>query len=124
MGKIIEIGKTIRIEDGPPRKKTIATAEVLDNRITAKHYQIGKFDAMGKNIVLGEEMTYLDYYGNHVFYIYGLGEVGIDIDGVIILPGDDSGREAVRTEERGLPAGGEETEKTARASADGLAGGK
>ena len=124
MGKIIEIGKTIRIEDGPPRKKTIATAEVLDDKITAKHYQKGKLDAMGKPIILGQEMTYLDYYGKHVFYIYVLGEVGIDKDGVVILPGDDTGREAVRTEDRWLPAGVEETEKTARAIADGLAGGK
>ncbi len=124
MGKIIEIGDTIRIEDGPPRKKTIATAEVLDDKITAKHYQKGRSDAMGKPIVIGEEMTYLDYYGNHVFYIYVLGKVGIDVNGVVILPGDKSGRKAVRTEERWLPAGVEETEKTARAIADGLAGGK
>ena len=124
MGKIIEIGKTIRIEDGPPRKKTIATAEVLDDKITAKHYQKGKSDAMGKKIVLGEEMTYLDYYGNRVFYIYAFGKVGIDKDGVIILPGDKSGREAVKTEERWLPAGVEETEEMAKAVADGLAGGQ
>ncbi len=124
MGKIIEIGNTIRIEDGPARRKTIATAEVLDNRITAKHYQEGKSDAMGKKIVLGEDMTYLDYYGNRVFYIYGLGEVGIDKDDVIILPGDDSGREAVRTEERWLPVGVEDTQEKAQAVAAGLAGGE
>ncbi|MBW2647701.1 MAG: hypothetical protein JRE23_16300 [Deltaproteobacteria bacterium] len=70
MGKIIEIGDTIRIEDGPPRKKATATAEILDDKVTAKHYQKGRFDAMGKTIVLGEEMTFLDYYGKHVFYVY------------------------------------------------------
>ena len=96
MGKIIEIGDTIRIEDGPPRKKAIATAEVLDDKITAKHYQKGRLDAMGKKIVLGEEMTYLDYYGQHVFYVY-------QFDG-----------------ERYQPAGVAETEKEARTIAEGL----
>lgn len=120
MGKIIEIAKTIRIEDGPPRKTAIATAELLDDKITKHHYQKGKFDAMGKPIVLGKKMTYLDYYGEHVFYVYHLAEVGIDKKGVVILPGDKTEREPVKTEERWLPVGVADTEKEARTIAEGL----
>lgn len=120
MGQIIEIGKTIRIEDGPPRKTAIATAEILDNKITAKHYQKGRIDAMGKPILLGEEMTFLDYYGEHVFYVYSLEDVGIDKNGVVILPGDKTEREPVKTEERWLPVGVGETEKEARTIAEGV----
>ena len=120
MGKIIEIGDTIRIEDGPPRKKAIATAELLDDKITKHHYQKGRFDAMGKPIILGEEMTYLDYYGEHVFYVYALAKVGIDKNGVIILPGDKTKRDTVKTEVRWLPVGIEKTEEKARSFAEGL----
>jgi hypothetical protein len=118
----IEVGTTVRVENGPTRKTTIATEEVLDDKVTAVHYKVGQGDAMGKPIVLGEEMTYLDYRGQWVWYIYQLGEVGIDKDGVVILPGDKSGRKAIRTEERWIPAGVEESKAAALAVANGLAG--
>jgi len=70
--EFIEIGSTIRVENGPARKTATATKELLDNRVTAEHYQVGAFDAMGKRIVLGESMIYLDYYGEWVWYIYQL----------------------------------------------------
>jgi hypothetical protein len=68
--EMIEIGTMIRVENGPVRKTAMATAELLDDRVTAEHYKVGLPDAAGKIIVLGETMTYLDYYGPWVWYIY------------------------------------------------------
>ena len=70
--EMIEIGTTIRVENGPARKTAIATKELLDDAVTARHYQVGEHDAMGKTIALGEPMTYLDYKGEWVWYIYQL----------------------------------------------------
>lgn len=69
-----EIGTTIRVEDGPARRTAVATKELLDDAVTANHYQVGEKDAMGKVIALGEPMTYLDYRGEWVWYIYKFDE--------------------------------------------------
>jgi hypothetical protein len=71
--EMIEIGSTIRVENGPARKMAIATKELLDDKVTAGHYQEGKYDALGERIWLGKAMTYLDYYGPWVWYIYKRG---------------------------------------------------
>ena len=76
--ELIEIGITIRVENGPARKTGVATEELLDNKNTAEHYQEGAKDAMGKQIVLGEEMTYLHFRGDLVWYVYQLEETPID----------------------------------------------
>ena len=68
--ELIEIGTILRIENGPARKTATATPELLDDKVTASHYKIGSNDAMGSPIILGEKMTYLDYYGLWVWYIY------------------------------------------------------
>ena len=62
--------------------------------------KVGLKDAMGKPIVLGEEMTYLDYKGEWVWYIYQWDE--------------EAGR--------WLPAGAESSKAAALAVAKGLAG--
>jgi hypothetical protein len=69
---IIQVSPTVRVEPGPPRKTAKATQKLLDDKVTAKHYQVGRRDAMGKFIVLGEEMTYLDWKGDKVWYVYKL----------------------------------------------------
>lgn len=70
--ELIEIGSTIRVENGPVRRTAEATEELLDNTRTATHYQVEEKDALGKSIVLGEDMTYLDYKGEWVWYVYHL----------------------------------------------------
>jgi hypothetical protein len=101
--ELIEIGSTIRVENGPARKTAVATPELLDDKMTASHYQVGAFDAMGKRIVLGESMTYLDYRGKWVWYIYQLKD-------------DETAPEG----KRWMPAGVEETQEAALAFAHGL----
>lgn len=70
--ELIEIGESVRVENGPARKTEIASVALLDDAVTASHYKEGAVDAMGKPIVLGEPMTYLDYRGKWVWYVYQL----------------------------------------------------
>lgn len=95
-GQILSIGDTIRIEPGPARIEAIATAELL-GEATADHYypprpatpeeiespavdtkdgQVFAKDALGKDIEIGQPMTYLDWMafknGNPVYYLYRL----------------------------------------------------
>ena len=84
--EMIEIGSAIRVENGPARKVAVATEELLDDKVTASHYQVGAFDAMGKRIVLGEPMTYLDYFGEWVWYVYQLKDDETAPDGVRWMP--------------------------------------
>lgn len=131
--EMIEIGSTIRVENGPARKVAVATRELLDDAVTARHYQEGALDAMGKRIVLGEPMTYLDYLGELVWYIYQLGRMGLDAEGRPLKPDkvEDlqskaawkaKAAEGVRTEERWIPVGVEASKAAALAIANGLAG--
>jgi hypothetical protein len=87
---IIEIDGKVRIEVGPARIKAIATKELLDDKVTAAHYQVSQpvfdpsdpkkqigwtsVDALGKPIKLGEEFTYIDWKGLQppVHYVYTL----------------------------------------------------
>ena len=123
--EMIEIGSTIRVENGPARKVAVATAELMDDKVTASHYQVGAFDAMGKRIVLGESMTYLDYRGELVWYIYQLSDVGINERGEVLFPDspfilknfEPEDKVAVRTEERWLPVGIETTKERALTAA-------
>jgi hypothetical protein len=131
--EMIEIGSTIRVENGPAQKVAVATKELLDNAVTASHYQVGAFDSMGKRIVLGESMTYLDYLAEDVWYIYQLGQMGIDEDGRPLKPEKSEDQcskvawkakaaEGVRMEERWIPVGVEVSKASALAIANGLAG--
>jgi len=122
--EMIEIGTTIRVENGPARKTAVATKELLDDAVTASHYKVGERDALGKVIVLGELMTYLDYLGDLVWYIYKIGEVGINAEGRVIFPdspfivvANPEDTVAVKTEERWLPAGIETTKERALTAA-------
>lgn len=95
---IIHIGDKVRIEAGPRIKTAEATKELLDDTVTASHYQPprratreelddpailteGKdrlfLDALGKPIQLGEQLTYVDWLApadEHVFNVYTWGE--------------------------------------------------
>jgi len=100
----IKISETIVIESGPAKKKAIATEELLSDAVTAGHYKVGGRDAMNKPIVLGEEMTYLDWLGAWVWYVYQEREVGIDAAGRPVGIDDDGhlveSAEAVSTKKR------------------------
>lgn len=124
MGVIVEDWNGVRIESGPAKRVAKATKKLLDNRSTKSHYQVGRFDAVGKVIQLNKPMTYLDWFGTYVWYIYKWGKVGIDANGVVILPNDESGRKAAYVEERWIPVGVEETKAAAMTVAAEIAGGK
>ncbi|MBE3088019.1 MAG: hypothetical protein IMZ71_02735 [Chloroflexi bacterium] len=124
--EMIEIGTTIRVENGPARKTAIATEELLDNKVIASHYQAGLKDALGKVIILGEPMTYLDYRGELVWYIYQLQEVGVNAEGEVLLPDskhilktgrEPEDRKAVKTVEKWLPVAVETTKELALTAA-------
>lgn len=67
---LIEIDGVVRVESGPALRVAVATPELLDNQNTAEHYQDGGFDAVGAPISVGQEMTYLDWMGEPVWYVY------------------------------------------------------
>lgn len=89
MSKLVQVSPRVRVEPGPVRRTAVATEELLSDAVTARHYKptpkdpetgdfvrdkkggfIGPRDAAGKPIVLGEEMTYLDWRGKRVWKIY------------------------------------------------------
>lgn len=60
---LIEINENVTIARGPRKLLAVATESLLSNEQTADHYQVGRIDAQGKPIVLGEPMHYLDWLG-------------------------------------------------------------
>lgn len=66
-----DVAGAIRIEAGPVRRQAVATEALLSEEVTAGHYQVGRPDSMGKPIVLGEPMNYIDWKGAEVaWYVY------------------------------------------------------
>jgi len=127
--QLVEIGGKVRIERGPKLKTGKATEELLSDDVTAKHYHLPRKvtnkdgstemvfarDAKGKVIKHGEELTYLDWIGEHHWYVYALRtEVLKDASGNDLL--DENGE--ARTQERWVEVDavdGEEDEALARA---------
>jgi hypothetical protein len=121
----IQISDTVVVENGPAKKRAIATEELLDDAVTAEHYKVGKRDAHYKPIVLGQEMAYLDYRGEWAWYIYQRAEVGIDAEGRVVGI-DQDGRlvdspAAIRTEPRFVVADIQATKDDALIAAATLA---
>ena len=56
-----EVPGIVRVEMAKPYRTVVATEDLLDDKVTAEHYRVGTFDALGKPIVLGEDMTYVDW---------------------------------------------------------------
>lgn len=93
-GDRLEIGDRFRIEPGPARRTAKATTELLDDAKTAARYHLPRTvadakdpkkskaviakDAMGKDIVEGQDFTYLDDYGKPVFYLYERVEIDLE----------------------------------------------
>jgi hypothetical protein len=71
---LVEIDGAMRVERGPERKRAIATAALLDNANTARHYKLGGIDADGQVIAEGRDMTYLDWTNKDEWgwYVYAL----------------------------------------------------
>lgn len=67
-----EYSNLVRVEAGPARKVARATPALLDDAVTAPHYVEGGVDATGKRIVIGNDITYLDWQGDRGFYVYVL----------------------------------------------------
>ena len=61
MDEPFEIEGIVRVEKAKPYRTATATEALLDNERTAEHYHVGAFDALGKLIVLGEKMTFVDW---------------------------------------------------------------
>jgi len=99
--ELIQVTPTVRVECGPVRRATIATAEALDDRVTARHYQVGKRDALGKPIAIGEPMTYLDYRGPWGWHVYQMQPVQLDAEGRIT----DDPAQSVAADERYVEVG-------------------
>lgn len=95
----VQVSPTVRVEMGPKRQKAVAGVELApdldekgkprdmedqprkrlaNGKTLARHYKLGMRDARGKVIQEGEEFTFLDYFGEHVYYIYQLEDVEID----------------------------------------------
>lgn len=75
-GDRIEIGETVRIEQGPALRRRLATAEALSNAATASHYQVGGRDAKGQVIEEGKMFSYLDYLAPPVHYVFKRRAIG------------------------------------------------
>lgn len=99
--ELIQVSPLVRVECGPVRRATVATEEVLDDRMTARHYQVGKRDALGKPIAIGEPMTYLDYRGPWGWHVYQVQPVMLDAEGRLT---DDPSR-GVTPDERYVEVG-------------------
>lgn len=89
--ELIQVSDTVRVERGPKRKRGKATAKLLDDAVTADHYHLPreetKVDKDGKTRTVvkkardsagrviekeGQEIEYLDWKGEHVWYVYQL----------------------------------------------------
>lgn len=104
--ELIQVNDSVRVENGPVRVTAVATKELLDNKETAKHYYTGirklsdgrkrrGIDAMGKPIMIGEEMTFLDYRHVWGYYVYQMQDVMLDEKGRIT----DDEEQAMRNDE-------------------------
>jgi hypothetical protein len=70
---ITEVDSKVRIEIGHVRRRAVATAELLSDAVTANHYAIGKRDAGGKPIELGQPFDYIDWKSaERAYYVYRL----------------------------------------------------
>ena len=67
MDEPFEIPGIVRVEKAKPYRRAVATEALLDDSRTAEHYRVGAFDSLGKLIVLGEEMTYVDWKNRNDF---------------------------------------------------------
>lgn len=76
--RLIEFDGKVRVEAGPALKTAKATDDMLSDKKTAAHYVAGAFDAVGKQIVMGANFSYLDWLGTPVWYVYRLEEVPAD----------------------------------------------
>jgi hypothetical protein len=102
-GDLITVGGKVRIQTGARRLRDVATLELLHNDVTAGHYLppeerplldaagrpvvdgSGKAktfmfhykDSVGKPIVLGQEMDYLDWLNPHGWYLYEESDVAV-----------------------------------------------
>ena len=61
MDEPFEIPGIVRVEKAKPYRTAVATKALLQDGRTADHYRVGAPDSLGKPIVIGEEMTYIDW---------------------------------------------------------------
>lgn len=67
---LIDYDEKARVEAGPKLVTAKATDTLLADNKTAAHYRVGALDALGVVIELGKNMTYLDWLGTPVWYVY------------------------------------------------------
>src|SRR5690349_14159103 len=89
-GQITCVGDKVRIEQGPVRRREVATEELLHDRRTAAHYKVGEPDAAGVKIELGKEMEFLEW---------GTGETASVLTHYVYLRKDRTKGELAETED-------------------------
>lgn len=67
---LYEVDGRVRLERGPCLCRETATEELLADDRTARHYVVGGIDRDGNPIVLGKEMSFLDYLKPYGWYVY------------------------------------------------------
>ena len=111
---LIYVGSDMVIERGPVRRQAVATEELLDDKVTASHYYAGTRkarhgagtidkvgrDSLGRPIVLGQPMDYIDWKSpERCFYVKKLLKIAKgDVDPI-------TGKKAVVPIDRYMPAG-------------------
>jgi hypothetical protein len=109
-GDLIEIGDSVRVQRGHVRRREIATEALLSDDVTAAHYAVGRPDALGNIIALGQPFDFIDWRsGERVFTVYRKETVDDEIAGAPV------------TVERFLPKGVHGTEELALSQAVALA---
>lgn len=72
---LIQVTDKLRVEDGPARKRAMATPELMEK--LKAHYTMGGIDALGKRIIKDQHFDYLDWDGSRVWYAYKMDVAGI-----------------------------------------------
>lgn len=92
----MEISDTVRIDVGPPIKRSLATEKTLANDYTAGHYQEGKPDAFGKPIIMGKQFHYVDWKSGGDELVYTVYQLQDDQDMPAKAEFDDDGNRIAR----------------------------
>lgn len=70
VGDRIEIGSTVRVEAGPPRRRRKATDELMATTEIAARYRVGSPDSLGHIIEKDKLFSFLDVEAQPVFYVF------------------------------------------------------
>lgn len=96
MDRVTQVSETVRIEAGPPIKRSTATKNTLSNDVTASHYVKGGRDAFGKTIEIGKQFHYVDWKCGEEDYVFTLYQLRDDAGHIAEAEFDDDGNRVAR----------------------------